>query len=210
VRRWVCDTCGSGVNAPERPRRDDVRRYCLDCSKASGRLVERTCPSVERRRAASSERAAAKRATDRATDRQRVIDKRTVGGLDLLDEASRLWRLPVMREQRRWQTVMPLIEWRRTRSGKARTSGHAAYGSRRIVVTIGTDPVDAVETVLHELVHVVVGAEGHSEQFYRVLVRAAREAWTGIEISPDVVHLPRAWQRDSAVTEALRALDVVP
>lgn len=27
MRRWICPTCGSGVNGTERPRKDDVRRH---------------------------------------------------------------------------------------------------------------------------------------------------------------------------------------
>ena len=39
--RWKCPTCGHGLLAPTRPRRNDVRRYCLPCSSKAGVLVER-------------------------------------------------------------------------------------------------------------------------------------------------------------------------
>jgi hypothetical protein len=42
MRRWVCPNGCPGVHAPDKPRADDVRRYCLPCSEASGRLVRRT------------------------------------------------------------------------------------------------------------------------------------------------------------------------
>jgi hypothetical protein len=56
LSRWLCPTCGDGKLAPRRPRKDDVRRYCLACSETTGRLVERTNPVIEKKRAASKER----------------------------------------------------------------------------------------------------------------------------------------------------------
>lgn len=47
MRRWTCPTCGSGVLAPDAPRKDDARRYCLDCTARTGRLVQRACPALE-------------------------------------------------------------------------------------------------------------------------------------------------------------------
>lgn len=59
LKRWKCPRCNAGVLAPSRPRKLDVRRYCLPCSEATGKLVERTCPALERQRAAKAERRAA-------------------------------------------------------------------------------------------------------------------------------------------------------
>jgi hypothetical protein len=61
LARWVCPTCNEGKLAPRRPRRDDVRRYCLPCSEKSGRLVSRVNPTLESKRQARKARAAAKR-----------------------------------------------------------------------------------------------------------------------------------------------------
>jgi hypothetical protein len=60
--RWACPNGCPGVLGPSRPRRDDVRRYCLKCSEDSGRLVERVAPVIERRRQSAKERAKRKRA----------------------------------------------------------------------------------------------------------------------------------------------------
>jgi|SRR5215469_354832 len=59
--RWTCPSCSFGVLAPSRPRRNDVRRYCLDCSKTSGRLVERVSPKLEAKREAKKKSQAEKR-----------------------------------------------------------------------------------------------------------------------------------------------------
>jgi DNA-directed RNA polymerase subunit N (RpoN/RPB10) len=48
--RWKCERCGDGLLAPSKPRRDDVRRYCLPCSSETGKLVERFSPALEAQR----------------------------------------------------------------------------------------------------------------------------------------------------------------
>jgi len=48
--RWKCPICNDGLLAPMKPRRNDVRRYCLPCSAKSGRLVDRLAPSLEKQR----------------------------------------------------------------------------------------------------------------------------------------------------------------
>jgi len=59
--RWRCPSCSSGVLAPSRPRKLDTRRYCLDCSKNSPRLVERVPVALEAKRK-ERKRSQAKRA----------------------------------------------------------------------------------------------------------------------------------------------------
>jgi hypothetical protein len=69
--RWECPNGCGAVMGPRRPRKDDVRRYCLPCSEESGRLVERVAPVVEKERKAAAERAAKKRAARAARIRER-------------------------------------------------------------------------------------------------------------------------------------------
>ena len=40
-KRWVCPLCKVGKLGLQRPRRDDVIRYCFPCSEQTGRMVER-------------------------------------------------------------------------------------------------------------------------------------------------------------------------
>lgn len=203
MRRWVCPTCGSGINGPERPRKDDVRRYCLDCSAKTGRLVERTCPALEKQRAASSERAAAKRTAKIARQRQAAVARCMLGDLDLQREAQRLWRLPVMKDQPCWRMRLPDIEFRRSAS-KVYTSGRS-YGGR-IVITMGYDPYGVLEVLLHELVHEVLPRDvKHGDPYYHTLVRAAREAWPHVDFPLGVVHrLRRAWDKDEWIRRHLQ------
>ncbi len=55
--RWDCpNELHPGVLAPSRPRKDDVRRYCLDCSKKTGRLTERVAPKLAKQREAAEQK----------------------------------------------------------------------------------------------------------------------------------------------------------
>lgn len=198
-RRWVCPTCGNGVLAPARPRRDDVRRYCLRCSEKTGRLVERTCPAADRKRQAQTEKRAALTSRKRERARESERAHRTAGPYDLLAEARRFAKLPAVRLRH-----FPDIELRRSTS-KEHSSGHCYYGwPARIVVTVGTNPHDAAATMLHEIVHAELGGEGHSTRFWDTVRRAAREAWPGATFK--FLDAPNGWQTQRAIANGLQAL----
>lgn len=74
MKIWRCPECGSGVRAPQQPRRNDTRRFCLDCSAQSPILVERICPANERRREKSVARSRAK-ASGKAQAQSKRITK---------------------------------------------------------------------------------------------------------------------------------------
>jgi len=80
-RRWYCPQCGGGILAPSRMAADDTRRFCLECSAKSPKLVARTCPSMERVR----ERKQETRNRRERNRRQRERDKlyRLTDGSDL-------------------------------------------------------------------------------------------------------------------------------
>lgn len=202
-KRWVCPRCGDGVLGPQRPRRDDVRRYCLACSASTGRLVERTCPALERERADRGAKRAAR--TARANERQRSaeVERRTVGGVDLMAEARRFAKLPALRDGIE-RNGFPNITIRRSTS-KRHTSGFCSYTyPASITVTVGTDPYDAPGTVLHEMVHAVVLSEGHSAGYWSLLQRAAREAWP--EARFDFANASRGWRCQRAIRDGLAGL----
>ena len=175
ARRWVCPSCGSGVLAPERPRKDDVRRYCLDCSKATGRLVERACPALDRRRAARRERSVAVRTSRAESDRRREAARRTVDGRDLGADLKRFLRLPSLQTSRHRQSGTPTVIWRK--STKEHSSGFYTRARHRITVTLGTDLASAQATLLHELVHAFRFPMSHGPEFWRAMQETAREAW---------------------------------
>jgi hypothetical protein len=109
-RRWQCpNDKHPGILAPGRLRKNDIRRFCLECSKEAGVLVERTCPALDKRREErervhrrkqQQRRAAARKAA--VTRKENVLEKRRVWvgdvAIDLVEEARRLWNLPALVE----------------------------------------------------------------------------------------------------------------
>jgi hypothetical protein len=199
MKRWICPMCQAGKLAPERPRRDDVRRYCLPCSQTTGRLVERACPALDRKRAAKKERQAAKRAT--ARDRQAAADlaRYTVGTpatgvIDLRDELRRLMRLPCVKalccndQGRRirdgfgamLQPRLPRLQVYRRQVG-SHTTGRGVYGQPwrpgRIHLTVGdaSTPASAWELLAHEYLHVIGYRHGH--RMNAMLAQVVHERW---------------------------------
>ena len=140
-------------------------------------------PGLRRRRSAGRRKAAAS-----APARPRPRFYYTVAGVALDEEMDRLRALPVFADG-------PLAERRpelRIRRARRRPNrlGFAVPSQFRLSVTAypGIRPGDALETLLHELVHLHVGrAEEvhawHGPTFKRALAGAMREAY-GVSIPP--------------------------
>ena len=60
MKLWRCPDCGNQKRAPGKPRRNDVRRFCLPCSQRTGYMVERVCPTLEKKRAKVKAKVSAK------------------------------------------------------------------------------------------------------------------------------------------------------
>ena len=61
---WRCPLCRVGIRAPSRIRKTDAKRYCLPCTKDTGKLVERMCVAREAKKQKVSDRT--KEALERA------------------------------------------------------------------------------------------------------------------------------------------------
>lgn len=97
-------------------------------------------------------------------------------GVDLNVLRDRFWRLEAIRADD--LRSPPQIRWRAWNS--ARVSGVAYTMTRKIVMRIGQDASleDAVEVLLHEMVHCACHfKEHHGELFCRRLIACAREAF---------------------------------
>ena len=165
MKRWVCPRCKDGVLGLARPRRDDVRRYCLSCSAETGRLVERSCPSAVAKR----ERAV-KRSSEREVERNaRELEQRKLYP-NVLHLYADLWR-----KLSCWPRA--LRSKLTVRRGTRRYSSGTSYGwSGRVVVTAGTDRVEALTTLLHELAHQAAPIqEGHGPRFHWLFTEAITE-----------------------------------
>lgn len=198
--RWKCPTCGHGLLAPTRPRRNDIRRYCLPCSSKAGVLIERVAPALDAQRAA---RDAARRERERKTrerERKRKNTPRKVAaqqfskfgeyGMPIQDETKRLWAMlrhmpPTYRGARRTisrSTTMPPPKvavkqksWRLDKDGRVFTRGAmglAYMGEHRIAV----EPKVSWETLAHEIIH-CAGYRNHDIAFYSALIWLTERRW---------------------------------
>lgn len=178
--RWVCPACGDGKLAPSRPRRDDVRRYCLRCSEESGRLVARVAPALERKRQERSARLAERRKVAARREAERERARHTVAGIELREEMARYLRLPLFHAMRRRP---PKLTVRRRTQHPSRL-GYASPWRNEITVCDypGCTEHDVRETLLHEMVHILIGVEPgsrhwHGPRFHETMREAARQAW---------------------------------
>lgn len=101
--RWTCLQCDKGALGPTRPRKNNAVRYCLPCTAKTGKLVERECLTLEKRRErkaeAKKETAARKRERTapkpRRTKRSWMKDERYVvsgsgGSFNVMEMAERM------------------------------------------------------------------------------------------------------------------------
>lgn len=179
-KRWKCPQCGAGVLAPSRPRRNDVRRYCLPCSAQQGVLVERTCPALESQRSAKSQQRTARKAIKES----KLAKKWELEGYDIRQAvrpiaklicSNSVFLLPVgIPKRRRLKNVeVTLRRW----SDRQRdyTSGRA-WGPR-MTLTFGANLRFAIYVLLHEYCHCLIGTGHHHDAVFRSVQRGAIDAW---------------------------------
>ncbi len=202
MKRWLCPNGCGGKLAPERPRKNDVRRYCLRCSEKTGYLVERTCTSLERKRDAAKEqqkkKAAGKRralSRQRATKKERARERRFIMGHDVQALCKRWYKLKSWAPYRSMPSRPPKLAIRLS-STKSYLTAHAQVGGRhRITMTVPSDWVEptpqrvaqVLMTIVHELAHLFVPPDAwHDERFNRCLCTAVHAIW-GSAVSGDVI-----------------------
>lgn len=185
--RWRCQQCDHGLLAPMRPRKNDVRRYCLPCSSKSGRLVERVAPALEKQR----ERRAALVAEKQTLKRQRLaMQKQPIKEQRRLErkrqalfdkEGDRLWAL--FHPQGTLRPRPPIrIVYSKNRGASGLWNGREVL--IRIPKQMGGKWRDAEwvwEVLAHELCHAAVGrrhGEGsHGRSFYMALKAVTEKRW---------------------------------
>jgi hypothetical protein len=183
--RWVCPNCSSGVNAPERPWKNDVRRYCLRCSEKSGILVERIAPSLERKRAMKvqlrTERATARREREKEA---KLISLRDALGREQRVDAERLTRQALADMGFKRQVDVSVQRRGLEPRGHAEPTlwprPHIHYS---VPLSAGYERV--LELIYHEAAHVVAGGQRtggqrkrwHGPKFRRVLADGLQKRW---------------------------------
>lgn len=191
--RWECPAGKHpAVLGPTKPRRDNIVRYCLPCSQATGKLTERVAPTVERRREAAAERAAAKRKAKATRDKAREDAYYTVAGEDLRVLYKRLAR-HVGEHGKLARRRMPRLVITRRRSVPSSRYGAASPYEWTIWISDypGIDRADVTETLLHEMVHLYVGGDPndkrrwHGKQFHRTFREAFSSAFPHARVYGD-------------------------
>lgn len=190
--RWVCPLCNTGALAPSKPRMNDVRRYCLTCSKKEGVLIQRIAPSLERKRATSKEATKKKQANKRASISKKNAPAKAQQRIDaqrmkmIEKEAQVIWKLMTPYHNGK---PLPTINIVRAQN-RGRQRGHAAYWRNSIQVNVDKDQSvsrsNRVWRVLaHELAHCAVppkhtggvNRDTHNREFYYCLRDAWQQRW---------------------------------
>lgn len=166
--QWKCPNGHTGVLGPSKPRRDNICRYCLQCSAKTGKLVERVAPALEAKRQtkaqAAKERAKAKTVAAKAREDAKWI----VEGVDLRKALKAAMKLPTCNLRHE-----PTLVVTRSKT-KSYASGRAWISRRKITMVVGetAKASNAVGTLLHEIAHHVCYYNGEnyndgSRQFAR-------------------------------------------
>lgn len=194
--RWKCENCNDGLLAPSRPRKNDVRRYCLPCSAKRGTLVERIAPALEKQREQRSAFVAVKNKEKRVREKQKQLPVKEQQQINRLrskiihKEAERIWGLmkPYHNGKRLPQIVIAKGQ------NRGRQYGHAVRYGNQIQVNVDRDQSVSRskrvwEVLAHELCHIAVpptyrngSSDVHSREFYHCLRDVWQKRW-GCEIS---------------------------
>jgi len=195
--RWKCEQCDNGLLAPSRPRKNDVRRYCLPCSAKQGTLVERIAPALQKKREQRAAFVSQKIKQQRQRERQKQLPSKQQARIDRLrkqmitNEAERIWKL--MQPYHKGK-CLPQIHIARGKNWGSQY-GHARSGWNHIQVNVDRDQSvqrskRVWEVLAHELCHCAVPPtrrsdktrDVHSREFYHCLRDVWQKRW-GCEIS---------------------------
>lgn len=224
-RRWVCPVCGKGLNAPSRMSPDDVRRFCLPCSKTKGKLVRRSAPALERER-----NQAKKRSERKAKTKRRAVARRRAAQKKRADERRYLLGYDVQALCRRWYR---LKAWDRRVLGPFGLAGmptkppelvvqlrkgryvtaHAYPGKHRITMTVPhtwadesqatpARVADLLVTIVHELAHLFAPYDCHGEKYQRQFCAACQAIW-GDKVTDGIVSGQRGYALTRLFTKRL-------
>jgi hypothetical protein len=186
--RWKCPQCDAGVLAPTKPRKDDVRRYCLPCSSKNGKLVQRIAPALEAKReqraASTREKVRHKRQVARRRAEPAKLQERcdAIRERIIRKEAERIWKLMAD-----WHKGKPLprINIVRGRNWGSQY-GHALPSMGVIQVNVDAHQNElrskrVWQVLAHELAHIAcppINTGGKKrDTHHRVFYYCLRHAW---------------------------------
>lgn len=174
-KRWVCPLCNVGKLGLQRPRKNDVVRYCLPCSEKTGKLVERFSPSDISARKRKEKSKAERQAKASSKPRKTIRDWMKISRYEYVIDGKTynvMLGATVMCRRQGWNNPKRLTDlWDRTQmNGNGQKShnsiivmnGRKKYGSsgwakgnRTICVRMSKDRLaSTLVTLLHELAHI--------------------------------------------------------
>ena len=213
-KRWVCPVCGVGKLGLQRPRKNDIIRYCFPCSTTAGVLVERVSPADISKKKKKAETVAQKKANatpkPRKTTRSwmKVAKYRyelndttpnlmfaanlmcRMGGWDNPRRMKRLWERTSAQMRQATITNSGIITY--TRSTYKEYSTGRAYRARVEVMLAKSNLAASLVTLLHELCHIDQGdvpvingiRRPHDLAFNLKQMQMAKRMW-GYTIHPE-------------------------
>jgi predicted RNA-binding Zn-ribbon protein involved in translation (DUF1610 family) len=204
--RWKCPNCGDGILAPQRPRLDDVRRYCLPCSSKSGKLVERIAPALEAQRTRRKEQRTSMKKKKRQSQRrrieraentprkiaERIYSKQGEYGMNIERETARLWKMlskmpntlegsSTNHRLHQSRPYPPKVQlkvrgWRVGNEGQIYRTGGTLGLAYRGAHLIKVEPKVSWATLAHEIIH-IAGYGYHDRAFYMALKWLTETRW---------------------------------
>lgn len=167
---------------------NDVRRYCLPCSKKEGVLIQRTAPALDKKRATRTTATKQKQARKRATASKNNAPVKAQARIDkqrevmINKEAARIWRLMQPYHNGKPLPTITIVRGQ----NRNRQYGYARPAHNMVQINVdkdqGTYSSRRVWSVLaHELAHCAVppkntggkNRDTHNREFYYCL----RDAW---------------------------------
>ena len=180
--RWKCEKCNDGLLAPSRPRKNDVRRYCLPCSAKQGTLVERIAPALEKQREKRTALVQQKNKESRVRYQQKVQPylerkKRAKQRQAIFEkEADRIWSLFYPEGTTRKRPRINIV-FSRNRD----CSGYYNGGVLIRIPRRSSGGAWAWEVLAHELCHAVIPTNlrdgSHGKAFYVALKNVIEARW---------------------------------
>ena len=180
--RWKCEICDDGLLAPSRPRRNDVRRYCLPCSAKRGTLVERIAPALEKKREKRAAFVSVKVKKKRVRKRQKLQpikerQKKAKQRQAIFEkEADRIWSLFYPEGTNRRRPRINIVF--------SRNRGCSGYYNGGVLIRIprtSSGSVSSWEVLAHELCHAVIPTNlrdgSHGKAFYVALKNVIEARW---------------------------------
>ncbi len=207
--RWQCPQCKKSVLGGSRPRKDSIVRFCLPCSKKTGYLVERSCPTLEAKR--QLKKAAAKEKAERVKTKKCKKEDETkylYCGWDLREELKRLvWVATKLGYDCSLTADDMTVSWRK--KGEY-TTGRAWQDRIHLTLYEHCTPAKAIAVLAHEVAHSATPDDAHhSFVWQKCFLALVEETYkhSNVRVTEPITGKYNRFQIHKAVIKALWHLD---